>query len=330
MIELKKAQRKSAKLKLGMSSPSGGGKTLGSLLIAFGLMKESYPKLTDKELWNKIAIIDTENGSGELYVGKEISNMVIGEYNAITLSAPFTAEKYIQALDVCLEAKVEVVIIDSTTHLWSGTGGLLQQQGDIAKRTGNSWSAWRDVTPMHNSFVEKMLQSNVHVIATMRSKTEYVQEKDNNGKTIVRKVGMNPIQKDGMEFEFTSFFEIDAEHNAFGSKDRTSLFDQKYFVITPSVGIELMRWLEGGTNNPDQVIAVSKASPEEAKSKLAEEIIEKCKLLGGSTNKELMALIKEYEPSGNPRKIKDVEKLKELQVKLGDLKEVSEPKKEGV
>ena len=84
MIELKKAQRKSAKLRLGIASPSGGGKTLGALLIAFGLMKEEYPKLTDAELWGKIAVIDTENGSGQLYVNKEVGNLKIGEYNAIT------------------------------------------------------------------------------------------------------------------------------------------------------------------------------------------------------------------------------------------------------
>lgn len=332
-IELKRAQRKSAKLKMGMASPSGGGKTLGSLLIAFGLMKETYPQSKDSELWEKIAIIDTENGSGELYVGKEVANIRIGEYNAITLAAPFVAEKYLQAMEVCEDAKMEVVIIDSTTHLWSGTGGLLEQQGNIAKRTGNSYTAWRDVTPMHNRFVEKMLQCNMHVIATIRSKTEYVQEKDQStGKTTIRKVGLNPIQKDGMEYEFTTFFDIDAEHNAYGSKDRTGLFDQKYFVITPKVGVEIMQWLQSGTNNATEVIATSKIETklekveDSATKELAGEAIAICKELGGSSNESLMDIVKGFEPSGNPNKIKDANKLNDLLSKLKTFKNGQEEK----
>lgn len=329
MIELKKAQRKRAKLKLGIAAPSGGGKTLGALLVGYGLMKEEYPNLSDAELWSKIAVIDTENGSGELYVDKDDIkgiNLKIGEYNAVTLTAPFTAEKYTQALEVCEDAGIEVAIIDSTTHLWSGEGGLLEQQGNIAKRTGNSWTAWRDVTPQHNRFVEKMLQCNMHVIATMRSKTDYVQEKDAQGHTTVRKIGLNPIQKDGMEYEFTTFFEIDNEHNAFGSKDRTSLFDQKYFVITPATGREIMKWLNGGTNNPDKVVAISKADIEAAKDLTRKEIFALCKELGGSSDETLMGVLKEFEPSGDPRKIDDGEKLKKLLVKLQDMKEQKENK----
>ena len=96
-LQLKKAQRSKAYLKLGMSAPSGGGKTLGALLIAYGLMKEKYPNLPENELWEKIAIVDTENGSGELYVGREIGETKIGEYNAITLTSPFEADKYTRA-----------------------------------------------------------------------------------------------------------------------------------------------------------------------------------------------------------------------------------------
>jgi hypothetical protein len=259
-LQLKKAERKKAKLKLGMSAPSGGGKTLGALLIAYGLMKEKYPKLPDAELWAKIAIIDSENGSGELYANTEKAGVPIGEYCAITLTAPFTPEKYIEGIILCFNEGIEVCIIDSTTHLWAGVGGALEKQGDIAKRTGNSYTAWRDVTPSHNRFIDTMLQTDIHIIATMRSKTEYVQEKDQTtGKTTVRKVGLNPIQRDGMEYEFTAFLEIDAEHNAFGSKDRTGLVDQLYFKISPDVGKQFMKWLESGVDasTPSKVVAES-------------------------------------------------------------------------
>jgi len=318
-LQLKKAQRKRAKLKLGMSAPSGGGKTLGALLIAYGLMKEKYPDIPDDEIWSKIAIIDSENGSGELYVGKEIANITIGEYNAVTLTAPFEADKYTDAVKMCYDAEMEVAIIDSTTHLWAGQGGLLEQHGNVTKRTGNSYAAWRDVTPQHNRFVDAMLQTDMHIIATMRSKTDYVQEKDQStGKTTVRKIGLNPVQKDGMEYEFTIFLEIDAEHNAFGSKDRTGIVDQKYFVITPDNGREIMRWLESGTDDAIKVISTmvtdkEKEADEIKKVKaLQKKIVTLAKELGGSKNEELMNVVKEIEPSGNTNKIKDLLTLQEL------------------
>ncbi len=328
-LQLKKAQRSKAYLKLGMSSPSGGGKTLGALLVAYGLMKEKYPQESDAFRWSKIAIVDTENGSGELYVNKEIphSNVIIGEYNAVTLTPPFEADKYTQAIELCQENGMEVCIIDSTTHLWSGQGGLLEQQNNATKRTGNSWTAWRDITPQHNRFVETMLQTPMHIIATMRSKQEYVQEKDERtGKTTVRKLGMEPEQRKGMEYEFTTFFEINAEHEAFGSKDRTSLFDQKTFVITPKIGQELMQWLEGGTNGEPVVIGeVHKVDKEASMKAIKEEIIGLCKALGGQNDAVLMSIVKEYAPpSGNPNSINDEQKLADLRANLLDLQKQRE------
>jgi len=320
-LTLKKAQRSTAYFKLGMAAPSGGGKTAGSLLVAFGLMKEKYPKLSDEELWAKIAIIDTENGSGELYVGSIIGNQKIGEYNAITLSPPFGADKYTTAIDLCEKSGMEVAIIDSTTHLWSGAGGLLEQQGHAAKRSGNSYTAWREITPKHNRFVEKMLQTPMHVIATMRAKQEYVQEKNQStGKSSIRKLGMEPEQRKGMEYEFTTFFSINAEHEAFGSKDRTTLFDQKTFKITPQVGRDVMKWLQTSVSDAPVVVAQSHvASPESAAKTVKSEIIEMCKGLGGSSNEVLMATLKKYVKSGNPNEITDTAKLTNLRSELVDL-----------
>lgn len=316
-LQITRARRSKAYLKLGMSAPSGGGKTLGALLIAFGLLKEKYPNMSDADLWAKIVIIDSENRSGELYVGSEIANIKIGEYNAISLSAPFEADKYTDAVNLAVESGMEVAIIDSTTHLWSGQGGLLEQQNSAAKRSGNSYTAWRDITPQHNHFIDVMLQSPIHIIATMRAKQEYVQEKNENGKTTVRKLGMEPEQRKGMEFEFTIFFEIDSEHNAFGSKDRTSLFDQKTFKITPKIGKEIMQWLESGVDTAQVVIATEhKANKPESVATVKNEIIALCKQLGGSKNEEMMAIVKEYAPNGNPNSITDEGKLSELRSEL--------------
>jgi hypothetical protein len=322
-LQLTKARRSKAYLKLGMSAPSGAGKTLSSILLGYGLVKEAHPDWTDEQIWEHIAIIDTENGSGQLYVGTEHYNVNIGVYNVITLQPPFEAEKYIQAIELCKEAGMEVCIIDSTTPLWSGAGGLLEQQNNAAKRGGNSYTAWRDITPMHNRFVDAMLQTPMHIIATMRSKQEYVQEKDSNGKTNIRKVGMEPEQRKGMEYEFTIFLEINNEHEAFGAKDRTSQFDQKTFKITPEHGKQLMRWLEGGTDKPIEVVKVSvqKADPKNALDSVHEQVIDLCKKLGGRDNPELMVLLKANTPegSGNPNAIKDIKALTDLFIKLQDL-----------
>jgi hypothetical protein len=322
-LQLIKAQRSKAYLKLGISAPSGAGKTLSAILLAYGLVKQAHPDWNELEIWEHIAIIDTENGSGQLYVGSEFYNTTIGAYNTITLKAPFEAENYIQAVELCREAGMEVCIIDSTTHLWSGAGGLLEQQNNAAKRGGNSYTAWRDITPMHNRFVDTMLQVPMHIIATMRAKQEYVQEKDSNGKTSIRIVGMEPEQRKGMEYEFTMFFEINKEHEAFGAKDRTSQFDRKTFKITPDTGKEMMKWLEGGIDKPVEIVkeSIQKADPKKALDGAHEQILEKIKKLGGSKNPVLMEILKENTPDGkgNPNSIKDVRVLTDLFIKLEDL-----------
>ena len=286
-------------------------------MIAYGLMKEKYPTETDAFRWGKIGIVDTENGSGELYVGSHVasSNLTIGEYNAITLSPPFKVEKYIQGIDLCIDNDLEVCIIDSSTHLWSGEGGLLDLQNIAAKLGKNSYTAWRDITPQHNEFVNKMLQSPLHIIATMRSKQEYVQEKDSNGKTSIKKLGLEPEQRKGMEYEFTTFFDIDTDHMAYGSKDRTSIFDNTLFKITPDVGVKMMKWLESGVDTAPVVVATAthKATPEEALQAKKDEAVGLCRTAGGSDNPKLMTLLKKYDPEkGNPNNVKDVTKLSEL------------------
>lgn len=256
-LTLKKAQRKRVKLKIGLAAPSGGGKTASSLILGYGLLKGEHPDWGDEQIWDHIAIIDTENGSGELYANCNIGGTVIGAYNAISLEPPYEPSKYIEAINACKDAGMEVCIVDSLSHAWSGRGGLLEKQGNVSKRTGNSYTAWREITPLHNALVDTLLQTDMHVICTMRSKTEYVQEKDEKGRTTVRKVGMAPVQRDGMEYEFSMFLEIDAEHQAFVSKDRTGVIDGQYFVVTPSVGEKLAKWLDSGAPEDSKPVVVA-------------------------------------------------------------------------
>ena len=225
-MEFKPAKRRRAKLRLGIAGPSGSGKTYSALVIANGLVP-----------WSKVAVIDSENGSAELYSH-------LGSYSTLTLEPPYSPEKYIEAIHLAEQLGFEVIIIDSLSHCWSGEGGILDQQGKAAdtKYKGNTWAAWRDVTPKHNALVEAMLKSPCHIIATLRSKTEYAQVSE-NGRTVVKKIGLAPVQRDGMEYEFTVFLDLSIEHIATASKDRTSLFDGQYLKPSADTGQKLLSWL---------------------------------------------------------------------------------------
>ena len=325
MLEIRKAQRSKVFLKLGLAAPSGGGKTMGALMTGYGLMKEAHPSLSEEELWSKIIIIDSEHGSGELYSNADVknTNFHIGEYDVISLKPRFTVEKYINAINLAQQEGYEVCIIDSSTQLWSGDGGLLDQHQDVAKRLGNSFTAWREITPLHNSFVELMLETPMHVIATMRSKQEYIIDREGGGSR-VRKVGMEPQQRKGMEYEFTTFLEISNEHKAFCSKDRTGIFDGDTFVITPDFGKKMMRWLKGAKPQSTEIKAtIREANPKKSMDQLKSEIISRIKELGGSKNEKLMALIKSYAPSGNTNSIKDRNELSKLFGELQDFQSIT-------
>jgi len=225
----KKAERKRAKLRLALFGPSGSGKTYSALLVAQGI-------------GSKIALIDTENGSASLYAH-------LCDFDVCELAPPFTPQKYIDAIHAAERAGYDVIVIDSLTHAWAGQGGLLEQV-DARKGRGNDFTAWRDVTPQHNKLVDAMVQSGCHIIATCRTKQEYVLvDEVKNGKTVKapKKVGMAPVQRDGMEYEFTVVFELDVDrHIASASKDRTSLFDGEYFVPSIETGQRLKSWLDTG------------------------------------------------------------------------------------
>ena len=245
-ISLRRSKRAAVKLKLGISGASGSGKTMSSLLLAYGLIKAQHPTLSDDEIWEKICVIDTENKSADLYSGHQVGRFRIGEFMKIDLSAPFTPEKYEDAIDCCQENGIEFCIIDSLTHAWAGEGGLLDKQARIASTGKNSYTAWRDVTPQHNRLVDKLLQCDMHIIAALRTKTDYVLEEDGKGKKVPKKIGLAPIFRDGIEYEFTVMMDVAGDHYVTASKDRTGLFDGQSFIITPDTGKKINEWLNSG------------------------------------------------------------------------------------
>lgn len=266
-MQLRQSERKQAKIKMALQGASGSGKTYSSLLLAKGL--------TDGDL-SKVAIIDTENGSADLYAH-------LGNYNVLQLTPPFTPENYIKAMEVCEEAGMKVIIIDSISHEWDE---LLDFHSKLA---GNSFTNWAKVTPRQKGFMNKILQLDAHVIATMRTKQDYVlNQKD--GKFIPEKVGLKSVQRDGVDYEFTLVFDVDIKHFALSSKDRTGLFMGKpEFVISEVTGKEILDWCNAGRVDPQNVtISTSTSNLEPSKEEIYQRIQE-C-----NTFPELLALYKQY------------------------------------
>lgn len=236
-MQLRKVTRKQAKIRLGLSAVSGGGKTYSALLIAHGICQD----------WGKVAIIDTENGSADLY-------QHLGDYNVLPLTAPYSPERYIEAIAACEKAGMQVIIIDSITHEWEGKGGCLQ----IAESLGGRYQDWAKVTPRHQAFINAMLQSPSHIITTVRRKQDYEMTKDGNGKIKVEKGGLKEITREGFEYELTANLEIDIRHNATASKDRTGLFmDKPAFVPTAETGKLIKEWCETGEALPTQTESIA-------------------------------------------------------------------------
>ncbi len=238
-MQFTKAVRKKAKLRLALTGPSGSGKTYGALMIAKGL-------------GGRIAVIDSEHGSASLY-----SHLC--EFDTLELTPPYSPERYIQAIKAAEQAGYDVIVIDSTTHEWSGSGGCLEinEHTAQAKFRGNTWSAWNDTTPRHRAFIDAMLQSSAHVIATGRSKTETAQTEGNNGKKQVVKLGMKTEQRDGFEYEFTVVLDIvHAGHYATASKDRTGLFSADPKPISEATGQQLRAWLESAADVPPPAVGM--------------------------------------------------------------------------
>lgn len=226
-MKLQKAERHQVKLRIGLSGPSGFGKTYSALLLAYGITND----------WSKIAVIDTENKSASLYSH-------LGDFNVLSLDEPFTPERYIKAIKVCEESDIEIIIIDSISHEWQGKSGCLE----IHEQLGGKFQDWARVTPRHQAFIDAIILSKCHVISTSRSKVDYSLDKDGNGKTKVMKLGTKSITREGFEYELTVNFEfLNDKHLVSASKDRTELFSGKpEFIISSATGKKLIEWCKQG------------------------------------------------------------------------------------
>jgi len=216
-------------IKLGLVGTAGSGKSYSALRLARGLVGVS----------GKIAVVDTENGSAKLYAD-------LTPFFHCDIAAPFDYGKFTAAIREAESAGFDAVIVDSMSHLWSG---ILDFKTAIDKRGGNQYTNWSEPTKHFNDVMQCVLQSKLHVLCCFRSKTEYTLSEETNSKgrtvQIPRKVGMGAIFRDGYDYEFSTLFELAADHTAMVTKDRTGLFTDKTFQITERTGELLASWLSG-------------------------------------------------------------------------------------
>jgi AAA domain len=223
-MELQRASRKKAKIKILLSSPTGFGKTYSALLMAYGLTDD----------WSKIAVIDTENRSASLYSH-------LGAYYTIEMIPPFTIENFVKAVNLCVESGMQVIIADSVTHYWG-------QVKDYVDTLGGGFQNWKKGTPMWQRLMNTILQTDIHFICTARKKQAYEMSQGENGKLNVKKLGMEDQIRDGFDYEMTIALElINDKHLARCAKDRTELFDGgTEFIINPETGKRIKKWCESG------------------------------------------------------------------------------------
>lgn len=225
----KKAERKQVKLKIALTGPSGSGKTFSALILAHSMGK-------------KIALIDTEKESASLYANR--SEEPIFDFDTAPMSPPYAISKYTKAINAAVAAGYEVLIIDTISHAWMEL--LNKKEALDSSGRGNGYTNWGPIGKEHEAFKSALLNSDIHIIATMRSKQDYVLVENEKGKQTPKKVGLAPIQRDGIEFEFTTVLDIAMDHSAAASKDRTGLFDGLIEPITSATGKRFMDWLAAG------------------------------------------------------------------------------------
>lgn len=284
----KKATREQVWLKVLLSGASGSGKSYSALRLASGIAKKCN---------SDIGYIGTE-GSRDKYYSNEFA------YDLMQLEDPYTTDKYIEAIEMAVDAGYKVLIIDSLSHEWK----WLNDTHD--KMPGNSFTNWGKLKPKHRQFMEKILNSPIHIISTARGKDEWTLE-DRNGKQVPKKVGMGQQQDKDISYEYTVSLMLQQDtHVASADKDNTHLFDGRYDVLTERDGERLYEWANIGEARKEAPPTIQ-TSVEPDINAINDESIALCKELGGSKNPELMEIVKKYVPNGNPKNITDINTAKE-------------------
>ena len=306
MAGFQKAKREQVWIKVLLTGASGCGKSYSALRLAKGIAGKCG---------SSIAYIGTEGSRNKYYADGF-------DYDLLELEEPFTCEKYMEAIDAAIDSGYKVLIIDSMTHEWKWLNDTHQ------KMPGNGINNWGKLKPRHNNFMEKVLFSPIHVIATARAKDNWVME-EKNGKQIPKKVGMGAQQDKDISYEYTVSLMIEQDtHVAASDKDNTHLFDGRYDMLTEKDGEKLFDWANKGDKpapKPEKpTYSEVEVDEEELLKEVKKEIIGLCSELGGTKNADLMNTLKEYTSNGNPNAIKSLDKAKECLEKVKGVKPVEE------
>jgi len=272
-----KATKHQSKLRLAIIGPAGSGKTYSALGIAVALAGKS----------GKVAVIDTERGSASLYAD-------LFPFDVLTLDS-FSPLAYVEAIAEAEKGGYAVIVIDSLSHAWASKDGALEMvdRETARSQSRNSYTAWRNVTPIHNQMVDAIIRSKAHIVCTMRSKMEYVMDKDEKGKTTIRKIGLQPIQREGLDYEFTICGDINQEHKFIVSKSRCPAFaDAVVDKPGKQFADKLLAWLNEGTKESKKTQTLPLDGLEPVDKKKMAELSASAKLLS-----DFQILIKEMEPT---------------------------------
>ena len=304
-FQVKKAKREKIFVKIALMAPSGGGKTYGSLRLATG-MKEEIKKETGKDA--KILMVNTELKRGYYYANEF-------EYDIVDLDAPYEPEKFVDVIKFAQDEGYDILILDSTSPEWDGSGGCLELQ----QKAGGTYQAWGKITPRHDRFIHAIADSPIHIIATMRGKDQYEMNTDEKGKKTVQKLGVGAKQRDGFEYEFTCTFLIDQKTSTSeAQKDNTHLFQSRgAILLSEQDGRDIIKWAnEGEGYTPID----RNSAPQELSNDIAtvkKQIVAKATELGGAKNEKVNEVAKKY---GNPNKIDDIEVAKKFLEELNNIK----------
>ena len=237
-----KATKAQLKARIAITGPSGSGKTYTALKLATAMCK-------------RVAVIDTEHGSASKYADEF-------QFDVLEM-ADFHPDNYVAAIKAAEQAGYDGLIIDSASHEWSGKGGCLELKELFAKRSkgGNEWAAWADVTPLHNGFIEAIHAADMHIFTTYRSKMDYVQAEE-NGRKVIKKVGMAPVTREGAEYEHDIVLDMDIEHTAVIAKSRCkALADAVVRTPGDELAKAIMNWLNDGSPGDQKPVQEPKPAP---------------------------------------------------------------------
>lgn len=282
-----KADRTATFARIGLTGPTNAGKTTSAIRIAQGIVKQNLSKKgnknpTQEEIDAHIAVIDSERGRAKFYANRNEKEFKTGHFFHANLTPPYTVRKYIENVEegANLVGEDGVVIIDSLSHAWAYTGGLLEVKTNMETKRGvNSFTAWNEAGQMQNDMVDRVLSVNCHLIATLRSKMNYVMETGDDGKTSIKQVGLKPVQRDDLEYEFDITLMLEKEtHHARIIKDTTYLTTKKLpdgtiGLLNEKFGEELIKWLDEGIDpheiaeeerisNVEKIQTMCKANPD--------------------------------------------------------------------